>query len=123
MRRGRSVGRPGFVTTVAVMMIALVGVALAGLTAHLSTVARQAMQARERAQAEELVLAAVEVLRADPAATGVELPAALKELGASVKVAAREGARREIEVVVGRTRVAQVVEAKDGAVTFPPVGR
>jgi hypothetical protein len=96
-------------------MIALVAVALAGLTARLSTSARQAAQARERAQVEELVLAGIEAARADPAARGIELPAALREGGGSLKLTPRDG-RVAIEAVVGRTRVVQEVELSQGGV-------
>jgi hypothetical protein len=99
----------------AVTLMALVAVALACLTARVSTVARQAAADRERAQVEELVLAGIEAARRDPAARGVELPAALREAGGSLKVTPREG-RVEIEAVVGRTRVVQEVELAGGGV-------
>lgn len=115
MRLGRGTTRRGFVTALAVTMIALVAVALAGLTARLSTSARQAAQARERAQVEELVLAGIEAARADPAARAVELPAGLREAGASLKVTPQEG-RVQVEAVVGRMRVVQDVELAGGGV-------
>ena len=97
-RHGR---RSGFITALAITMIALIAVALAMLTARVNTVARQAMQERERAQAEELVLAGIEAAKADPGAKRVELPAGLREAGAWVTIA-RRGGRAEVEAVVGR---------------------
>lgn len=107
--------RRGMVTAMAVTLMVLVGVALAAMTARVSTVARQATAAREQAQVEELVLAGIEAARGNPAVSAVELPAALREAGASLKVTPREG-RVEIEAVVGRTRVVQEVELAAGGV-------
>jgi len=93
LRRRRAV-----VSVMAVMLIALVAVALAGLTALVGTAARQANAAREQAQAEQLLLAGIEVARAG--GTGkVALPRDVE--GASLVI---EG--KQVEAVVGKTRVA-----------------
>ena len=113
MKRHRP--RRGFVTAMAVTLIALVAVALAGLTARVSTVARQAAQSRERAQVEELVLAAIAAAKQDPAPRTLELPATLRDVGASVKLTSRD-AHVQIEAVVGRTRVTQEVDLTKNAV-------
>jgi hypothetical protein len=97
MRRGLR-SRAGFITALAITMIALVGVALAGLTARVGTVARQAAAERERAQAEELVLAGIEAVRVDPAVRALAVP----EGAGSVTITPREGGVI-IEAVVGRT--------------------
>jgi len=108
--------RRGMVTAMAVTLMALVAIALAGLTARVSTVARQAVAERERAQVEELVLAGIEAARAKPAAGGaVELPASLREAGGSLKVTPA-GGRVRIEAAVGRTRVVEDVELAGGGV-------
>lgn len=101
--------RRAFVTAMAVTLIALVALALAGLTARVSTTARQAAQSRERAQAEELVLAGVAAARKGPAAGTIELPPALGDSGAVLKLTPHDGHLR-IEATVGRTRVTQDVE-------------
>jgi uncharacterized membrane protein len=100
--------RAGFITALAITMIALVAVALAGLTARVSTVARQAAQERERAQAEELVLAGIEAVRADPAVRALAVP----EGAGAVTIAARDG-RLVVEAVVGRTRAAKELDVKE----------
>ena len=100
--------RSGFITALAITMIALIAVALAMLTARVNTVARQAMQERQRAQAEELVLAGIEAVRAEPAVRAMAVPEGV----GSVTITAREG-RVVIEAVVGRTRVAREVDVKE----------
>ena len=121
MRRHIDRSRQGFVTALAVTMIALVAVALAALTARLSTTARQAARERERAQVEELVLAGVEAARREPggAARTIELPEGLRAAGAVLKVTPK-GGRVEIEAVVGRTRVVQEVEVSRDGVRISP---
>src|SRR4051812_25254741 len=57
----RRTRRSGFVTTLAVMMIALVAVALAALTTLVGTAARQATAAREQAQVELLIQAGAQI--------------------------------------------------------------
>jgi uncharacterized membrane protein len=111
MRRSNRCRRSGFITALAITMIALVAVALAGLTARVSTVARQSAQERERAQVEELVLAGIEAVRADPAPREMAVPGG----AGSLKISAHDG-RTEIEAVVGRTRVVQEVERAGGGV-------
>jgi type II secretory pathway component PulK len=99
----------------AVTLIALVAVALAGLTARVSTTARQAAQSRDRAQAEELILAGLTAIKQNPAARAIELPPTLRDAGAMVKLTPHDGHLR-IEATVGRTHVTQEVEITGNAV-------
>jgi type II secretory pathway component PulK len=121
VRRRVERNRRGFVTALAITMIALVAVALAGLTARLSTTARQAAREREQAQVEELVLAGIEAARREPGGVArvIELPEALRASGGSLNVSKR-GGRVEIEAVVGRTRVVQEVEVSGDGVRVLP---
>jgi hypothetical protein len=107
--------RRAFVTAMAVTLIALVAVALAGLTARVSTTARQAAQSRERAQVEELLFAGIDAARQDATPRGLELPTVLRDAGASVKLASRDG-HLQIEAIVGRSRLIQEVELTGGTV-------
>ena len=107
MRRMR---RTGFVTTLAVMMIALVAVALAALTTRVATAARQATAAREQAQVELLIQAGMQIA-AQHSGGGdfkqdVTLPDELKEAGASLTVTVR-GKRVEVFAEYGRARMVQ----------------
>ena len=108
MKRTR---RNGFVTTLAVMMIALVAVALAALTTRVATAARQATAAREQAQVELLVQAGMQIAAQHSGGGGdfkqdVALPAELKEAGAKLTVSVRE---KRVEVIAqfGRARMVQ----------------
>jgi type II secretory pathway component PulK len=94
--------RPGFVTTLAVMMIGLVAVALAALTTRVGTAARQAAAAREQAQVEQLLLAGIEIARQGAGERPITLPTALADEGAKLKLSVR-GKRVEIEAQVGRS--------------------
>jgi type II secretory pathway component PulK len=98
------------VTAFAVTLIALVAVALAALTARVSTVAREAARDRERAQVEELIDAGVRMARqsARAEARSIELPDVLKEQAASLKLTPR-GDGVEVEAALGSTRMTQVV--------------
>jgi type II secretory pathway component PulK len=100
--------RAAFVTTLAVMMIALVAVALAALTARVGTAARQATAAREQAQVEQLVTAGMQIAARQ---TGdfkqdIPLPEELKEAGAKLTVTVR-GKRVEVVAEYGRARMVQ----------------
>ena len=103
--------RSGFITALAITMIALIAVALAMLTAQVNTVARQAAQERERAQAEELVLAGIEAVRADPAPREVTVPGGT----GSLKITAHDG-RTAVEATVGRTHIVQELDTAGGGV-------
>jgi type II secretory pathway component PulK len=112
--------RRAFVTAMAVTLIALVAVALAALTTRVSTTARQAAQSHDRAQAEELILAAIAAVQKDPAVRTIELPSVLRDTGASVKLTGQNG-RVRIEVTVGRTHLMQEAEvAANGVKLFAP---
>jgi type II secretory pathway component PulK len=93
MRRRRAM-----VSVMAIMLVGLVAVALAGLTALVGTAARQATQAREEAQAEQLLIAGAELARQGGAGGKVELPKALE--GATLTI---QGKR--VEAAVGRARL------------------
>jgi type II secretory pathway component PulK len=105
----RSSRRCGFVTTLAVMMIALVAVALAALTTRVGTAARQATAAREQAQVELLIQAGDQI--AARHGTGdfkqeVALPAELSEAGAKLTVSVR-GKKVEVAAQYGRAKMVQ----------------
>ena len=102
--------RRAFATTMALMLIALVGVAVSGMAMRLSTLARQGRAMREDAQLRELLLAGTRVAASSPQEGEhiVELPAALKDAGA--KVAVRIKARdASVEASLGPRRMSQVV--------------
>jgi type II secretory pathway component PulK len=104
----RRITRPAFVTTLAVMMIALVAVALAGLTTRLGTAARQATAAREQAQVEQLVLVGLRIAaqQAGDVDQNIPLPEELVEAGAKLKVTIR-AKHVAIEAQYGRARTLQ----------------
>jgi type II secretory pathway component PulK len=98
--------RRAFVTTMAVFMIALVAVALAALTSEVGTAARQANAQRERAQAEQLLIAGIEIAR-QAQLTGdrtIKLPSSLVEEVAGLKINL-QGKRLHVEATVGRTKL------------------
>ena len=106
MRRSR---RIGFVTTLAVMMIALVAVALAALTMRVGTSARQATAAREQAQVELLIQAGLQIAAQHEAGdfkADVALPDELKEAGAKLTVSVR-GKKVEVVAEYGRAKMVQ----------------
>ena len=109
MTRQLRAHRRAMVTAMAVTLMVLVGVALAALTAKLSTTARQTTTAREQAQLEELLLAGLTAARADPTPRTLDLPPILKESSASLKLTPH-GNRIEIEAVLSHTRTAQEIE-------------
>ena len=97
--------RPGFITALAITMIALIAVALAMMTAQVSTTARQAAQERERAQAEELVLAGIDAVRADPSPRDLAVPGG----AGSLKITSHDG-HPAVEATVGRTHIVQELD-------------
>jgi uncharacterized membrane protein len=113
--RRRRRRRSGFITALAITMIALIAVALAGLTARVSTLARQSAAERERAQTEELVLAGIEAVRADPSPRVLQVPAG----AGSLKITAHDG-RTAVEATAGRTRIVQELDTAGGAVKLRP---
>src|SRR5258706_2497817 len=102
----RRTTRPAFVTTLAVMMIALVAVALAALTTRIGTAARQSTAAREQAQVEQLVLAGLQIAAQQTADVDkdIPLPKELAEAGAKLKITTR-AKHIAIEAQYGRARM------------------
>jgi type II secretory pathway component PulK len=102
----RRTTRPAFVTTLAVMMIALVAVALAALTTRIGTAARQATAAREQAQVEQLVLAGLQIAAEQTADVDkdIPLPKELAEAGVKLRVTIR-AKHVAIEAQYGRARM------------------
>lgn len=96
-------GRRGFVTVIAIMLMALVGVAVAAVMMRVGTSARQGRALREQAQVEQVLLAGMDLARSGAArAEGeIALPAELSAEGAKLRVV-REGKRLELEARVGR---------------------
>jgi type II secretory pathway component PulK len=88
----------------AIMMMGLVAAAVAALATQLATSARQANTQREEAQAEQLLIAGIEIARqAKPnAAQSIKLPAALSEESASLKLTPAKN-QVAIEAQVGKT--------------------
>ena len=104
----RRMKRAGFVTTLAVMMIALVAVALAALTTRVGTAARQATAAREQAQVELLIQAGMQIAagKTEDFKQDVALPDELKEEGAKLTVSVR-GKKVEVVAEYGRAKMVQ----------------
>jgi hypothetical protein len=98
-----------FATTMAIMFIALVGVALAALSARLATVARQGRQQREAAQLRQLLHAGTHFARSNPAEGrhAIELPARIKD-GAKLTVGMK-GGQATVEASVGTDHASHVV--------------
>ena len=98
--------RRAFISIMAIMMMALVAAALVALATQLATSARQANTQREEAQAEQLLIAGMEIARqAKPnAPQSITLPAALSEDSASLKL------------TPGKNQVA--IEARGGKTVF-----
>ena len=95
--------RRACVTTMAIFMIALVAVALAALTSEVGTTARQANAQRERAQAEQLLIAGIEIARQTTPREDrtIKLPSSLVEEDAALKILRAK--RIQIEATIGRT--------------------
>jgi type II secretory pathway component PulK len=107
MRR-RGSGHRGFVLTMAIMIMALVGVVLAALTTQAQTQARQVRQAREAAQVEALLLAGEKIVGQGGLNAGehaITLPVELADSGAQLKVSIK-GEVRIIEAKAG-TRISR----------------
>lgn len=104
--------RRGFVTTIAIMLMALVAVVVGTLMMRVSTSARQGRADREQAQVEQLLLAGRDWVRGDEKAEGeMVLPAELAVEGAKLKVL-REGKRVEVEATLGRIVMRQAVSGR-----------
>jgi hypothetical protein len=105
-------GRRGFVTTMAIMLMALVGVVVGTLMMRVSTSARQGRADREQSQVEQLLLAGRDWVRGDEKAKGeMALPASLVAEGAKLRVV-REGLSVEVEATLGRIVMRQAVTAR-----------
>jgi hypothetical protein len=96
--------RRAFVAAFAVLLIGLVSVALLALASQFATAARQARAAREEAQAEQLLLAGMEIARQSktPGNQTVKLPSALPDESVSLTIR-REGNEATVEARVGTT--------------------
>lgn len=96
--------RRAFISIMAIMMMALVAAAVAALATQLATSARQANTQREEAQAEQLLIAGMEIARQTKptAAQSIKLPAALSEESASLKLTPGKN-QVAIEAQVGKT--------------------
>jgi type II secretory pathway component PulK len=96
--------RRAFVATFAILLIALVAVALLALANQFATAARQARTQREAAQAEQLLLAGMEIARQPHAAEKqtIKLPAALADDSATLTIT-RQAGQTTVEARVGKT--------------------
>lgn len=104
--------RRGFVTTMAIMLMALVGVVVGTLMMRVSTSARQGRAEREQAQVEQLLLAGMDWVRGDAKAEGeMALPPELAAEGAKLKVI-RTGPRVEVEATLGRIVMRQAMPGR-----------
>jgi hypothetical protein len=110
MSGGKFCIRRAFATTMALMLIALVGVAMSAMAMRLSTLARQGRAMREDAQLRQLLLAGTRVAASSPGdgERVVELPAALKDAGAKVVVRIK-GREASVEASLGPRRMSQAV--------------
>jgi type II secretory pathway component PulK len=116
-RRGAGGRYSGFVLTMAIMIMALVGVTLAALMTQAQTQARQVRQARETAQVEALLLAGKKIAAQGGLKEGehtIALPAELADSGARLKLSIERNVR-VIEAQVG-TRVGRERIDADGRV-------
>ncbi len=109
----RSRLRPrGFVTTMAIMLMALVGVVVGTLMMRVSTSARQGRAEREQAQVEQMMLAGMDWVRGDEKAEGeMTLPPELAGEGAKLKVI-RTGQRVEVETTLERIVIRQAITGR-----------
>ena len=110
MTASRTHRRRAFATTMAIMFIALVGVALAAMSARLTTVARQGRQQREAAQLRQLLQAGTQLARSSPGEgrRSIELPARLKDAGAKLDIETK-GREVTVEASIGADRASHVV--------------
>jgi type II secretory pathway component PulK len=107
----------GFVLTMAIMIMALVGVVLAALMTQAQTQARQVRQAREAAQVEALLLAGEKIAGQDGLNEGehaIALPVELADSGAHLKISMK-GEVRIIEAKAG-TRISRERIDADGRI-------
>lgn len=117
MRRRGADRHRGFVLTLAIMIMALVGVALAALMTQAQTQARQVRQSREAAQVEALLLAGEKIAGQGGLNEGehaIALPAEFADWGAQLKVSIK-GVVRIIEVKAG-TRISRERINADGRI-------
>ena len=106
--------RRAFATTMAIMFIALVGVALAAMSARLTTVARQGRQQREAAQLRQLLHAGTQLARSwSEGRHSVDLPARLKDAGANLNIEMK-GREATVEASIGTDRASHVVTLDEG---------
>jgi hypothetical protein len=96
--------RRAFVATFAILMIALVAACLLALANQVGTAVRQARDERETAQAEQLLLAGMEIAREGKVAGNqtVKLPAALGDESVSLTIT-RQGDQTHVHARVGTT--------------------
>ena len=111
--------RRAFATTMALMLIALVGVAVAAMSMRLSTEARQGRAMRVEAQLRELLLAGTRVARSSPGEGErvVGLPAGLKDAGGKLVVRIK-GREARVEASIGAKRVSQVITSDETGKTI-----
>ena len=108
---GRLTGkRSAFATTMALMLIALVGVAMSAMAMRLSTLARQGRAIREEGQLRQLLLAGTRMAASSPGdgERAVELPAGLKNAGAKLVVRIK-GREANVEATLGDRRMSHVL--------------
>jgi len=96
--------RQAFVATFAILMIALVAACLLALANQVGTAVRQARGEREAAQAEQLLLAGMEIAREGKVEGNqtVKLPAAVADESVSLTLT-RQGDQITVEARVGTT--------------------
>lgn len=110
--------RRGFVTTMAIMLMALVAVVVGTLMMRVSTSARQGRAEREQAQVEQLLLAGMDWVRGDSKAEGeMALPPELAAEGAKLKVI-RTGQRVEVEATLGRIVMREAMTGDERATSW-----
>ena len=102
--------RRAFATIMALMLMALVGVAMSAMAMRLSTLARQGRAMREDAQVRQLLLAGTRVAAWSPgdAERAIELPAELDGAGAKL-VVRMKGREANVTASMGARRMSQVV--------------
>jgi hypothetical protein len=108
LRRRR---RRAFVATMAILMIGLVATCLLALANQVGTAVRQARGEREAAQAEQLLLAGMEIARQTRVGDKqtVKLPAALGDESVSLTIT-RQGDQTTIEARVGKNTLREPLQ-------------
>jgi type II secretory pathway component PulK len=94
--------RRGFVTLLAIALMAMVALALAGLTTRMNTTMHQAREEQEQVQADQLILAGIEFARQNPDEREILLPTELAAQGVKLKISTRDK-QVEIEARLGKT--------------------